>query len=85
MAKKLKKRNLEKTLIVETLKSLLDCDDSESAEIYYSHVNEISELVSAKTNFEYLSTIPISRKSIKENGFVLSMPLSKLKFASELN
>lgn len=73
----MKKRNLEKATIVEKLKSLLDCDDSESAEIYYSHVNEISELISAKTNFQYLLKVPISRETIKDNGFLLTMPLSK--------
>lgn len=77
MAKVLKKRNLEKAIIVETLKSLLDCNDSESSEIYYNYVNEINELDLAKKATKYLLNNGISRKVIKENGFLLVMPISK--------
>lgn len=77
-AEALKKRNLEKALIVETLKSLLKCNDLESTEIYYNYVNEIQELDVAKTAVEYLQKKKISLRVIKENGFLLSMSTSKV-------
>lgn len=75
----MKKRNLEKAVIVESLKSLLECSESESAEIYYSHINEINELMCAVANVQYLLKIPICRKTILENGFLLPMPLSEIE------
>lgn len=77
-AEALKKRNLEKALIVETLKSLLKCNDLESTEIYYNYVNEIQELDVAKTAVKYLQKRKISLRVIKENGFLLSMSTSKV-------
>lgn len=77
-AEALKKRNLEKALIVETLKSLLKCNDLESTEIYYNYVNEIQELDVAKTAVGYLQKKKISLRVIKENGFLLSMSTSKV-------
>lgn len=77
MAKQLKKRNLEKAVIVETLKSLLECDDTESSELYYNHVSEISELTSAKENINNLSSIGIDSNVIRKNGFLLTMPLGE--------
>lgn len=78
-AEVLKKRNLEKALIVETLKSLLNCNDLESLEIYYNYVNEIQELDVAKTAVEYLLKRKISLRVIKENGFLLSMSIGKVE------
>lgn len=75
-AELLKKRNLEKAMIVETLKSLLQCNDLESSEIYYNHVNEINELNAAKEAVAYLIKNGISLQVIKENGFLLEMPIS---------
>lgn len=75
MVRQLKKRNREKTIIVESLKSLLQCDDSESSEIYYNYVNEISELESAKKNIKYLLNLNVKLRTIKENGFLLPMPI----------
>lgn len=78
-AEVLEKRNLEKALIVETLKSLLNCNDLESLEIYYNYVNEIQELDVAKTAVEYLLKRKISLRVIKENGFLLSMSIGKVE------
>lgn len=78
-AEVLKKRNLEKALIVEKLKSLLNCNDLESSEIYYNYVNELQELDVAKTAVEYLLKRKISLRVIKENGFLLSMPIGKVE------
>lgn len=75
MVRQLKKRNREKDTIVELLKSLLQCNDSESSEIYYNYVNEISELESAKKNIKYLLNLNVKLKTIKENGFLLPMPI----------
>lgn len=88
LAMKMKKRNLEKAVIVETMKSLLECSESESAEIYYSHISEISELTCAVANVQYLLKIPISRETILENGFLLPLSLNeieeKLKILKEM-
>lgn len=77
-AEQLKKRNLEKTFIVDTFKSVLDCDELESVAIYYNHVNEISQLDRVKWNVQYLMEISVSREVIKKYGFVLTMPLGML-------
>lgn len=80
----LKKRNLEKAMIVETLKSLLQCNDLESSEIYYNHVNEINELYAAKEAVAYLLKNGISLRVIKENAFLLAMQISMTwKFLSK--
>lgn len=76
-AEVLKKRNLEKALIVEKLKSLLNCNDLESSEIYYNYVNELQELDAAKKAVEYLLKKKISLRVIMENGFLLSMSIGK--------
>lgn len=76
-AEVLKKRNLEKALIVEKLKSLLNCNDLESSEIYYNYVNELQELDVAKKAVEYLLKKKISLRVIMENGFLLSMSIGK--------
>lgn len=81
---KLKKRNPERASIVKSLKSLLQCDESEAAEIYYSYVNEISELHSAKNNIQYLLNISISRETILENGFLLTLSLNDIKQKLEI-
>lgn len=78
VAKNLKKRDLQKATIIETLKSTLHCEDLEATEIYYHHVNETSELVTAKANIEYLLKVGVSRETIIENGFLLPMPWSMI-------
>lgn len=78
VAKNLKKRDLQKATIIETLKSTLLCDDLDATEIYYHHVNETSELVTAKANIEYLLKVGVSRETIIENGFLLPMPWSMI-------
>lgn len=77
MTEQLKKRNSDKTVIIEELKTLLECDDMESSELYYDHVNEISELEVAKTNIQYLLGTSVSRVAIKKHGFLLTMPFGK--------
>lgn len=73
---KLKKSNLMKSIILDSLKKSLDCDDIEASEIYYSFLNQIDEIPLMKTNVEFLKLHGISSKSIKENAFVLVMPKS---------
>ncbi|XP_055313465.1 uncharacterized protein LOC129574886 isoform X2 [Sitodiplosis mosellana] len=79
MTMQLKKRNRDKAVIVESLKSLLECNDSDSSEIYYNYVNEINELVSAKNNIAYLLGIKVKLETIRENGFLLSMPIDEIE------
>lgn len=78
IAKNLKKLDLQKATIIETLKSTLHCDDSESLQIYYNHVSEISELATAKGNIDYLLEVDVSRETITANGFLLRIPHSKI-------
>lgn len=81
MAEIIKRQNKVKTLIVDELKLLLGCDDLESAEIYYDYVNDLKQLDVAKANIEYLlSTCHTSRRAIKDNGFLLSMPIGRSNF-----
>lgn len=58
---------------MDTLKNLLDCDNIEASEIYYSYVNQIDKIGLMTTNIELLKLNGISSKSIKENAFVLVM------------
>lgn len=78
LAEKLKRRNLIKATIVEDLKTLLQCGDTESSEIYYNYVNGINELETAKRNVKHLLKNKISLETIKENLFLLSMSIGKL-------
>lgn len=77
MTENLKKRNSDKTVIIEELKTLLECDDMESSELYYNHINEIYELECAKANIQYLLEISVNRMTIKKYGFLLTMPFGK--------
>lgn len=75
---KLKKRNSNKTFIIKELKTLLECDDTESSELYYHHVSEMYELEWAQTNVQYLLEISVSRDAIKKHGSLLTLPFGKL-------
>lgn len=74
----LKKRNSDKCSIIKELKTLLECDDTESNELYYNHVNEIYELEWAETNIQYLLDISVSRNAIKKHGTLLTLPFGRL-------
>lgn len=77
LTEKLKRRNSNKDFIIEKLKTLLDCDDTEASELYYNHVSEMYELEWAETNVEELLESSVSRNAIKKHGFLLALPLSR--------
>lgn len=77
MTDQLKKRNADKIVIIEELKSLLKCDDMEASELYYDHVNDISELELAKRNIQYLLEMSVSRDAIKTHALILTIPFGK--------
>lgn len=75
LSERLKKRNSDKSFITKTLKTLLDCDDIESCELYYNHVNEIHELKSADANIQHLLGLSVSCQIMTKYGFLLTLPL----------
>lgn len=77
LTEELEKRNSDKSLIIKELKTLLGCNDTESSELYYNHVNEIYELEWAKTNIQYLLKISVSRNLIKKYGSLLTLSFGK--------
>lgn len=79
---KLKKRNSDKQIIIRELKALLECDDTESSELYYNYVSEMYEWECAQTNIEYLLKISVSRNAIKKHGSLLTLPFGKFLVAS---
>lgn len=79
---KLKKRNADKNFIIEELEALLECDDTESSELYYNYVSEMYEWECAQTNIQYLLEISVSRNTIKKHGSLLTLPFGKFLVAS---
>lgn len=78
LTKQLKEQNSDKNVIIKELKTLLECDDSESSELYYNHINNITELDRAKENAKYLLKISVSRSVIKKHGSLLTLPFGRL-------
>lgn len=71
------KPNTNKNLIVNELKELLECNDTEASELYYNHVNSVDELGWAKENIEFLLEISVSRIAIRRHGSILTIPFGE--------
>ncbi|XP_031619216.1 uncharacterized protein LOC116338226 [Contarinia nasturtii] len=84
MLHRLEKHTLEKAQIVETLKSLLNCNNLESSELYYDYISSINELATAKNNAKYLMNHKITPETIRQNGFLLQMSIDDIKKGLEI-
>ncbi|KAJ6625704.1 Transcription termination factor, mitochondrial, partial [Pseudolycoriella hygida] len=74
----LKKRNLEKSLILSELNLLLQCDDKLSAQIYYDFVNTIEDLSLAKENMKLFTDYGLNVELIRRNFVVLTLPKDQI-------
>ncbi|XP_031621664.1 uncharacterized protein LOC116339767 [Contarinia nasturtii] len=76
---RMKKSNDDEIKIIDSLKYFLQTNECETIELYYNYVNEINKLETVKSNIEYLSWIKIDLETIRQNGFLLIMPIDEIK------
>lgn len=81
---RMNERNSNKNLIVNELKMLLECNDTEASELYYNHVNSVDELGWAKENIKFLLEISVSRRAIWRHGSILTLPFGELPISLHL-